>query len=136
MITAYLFRTIGPIILRSGLGGGLGGGGQTNNKGKDDDDDDDFGSDEDDDDDKEDGDRKVSISLPTFPPESAEKNDEEDDDKSLSLNDLKKRSTVVADDESKEPTKIDLFSGLAIDENDSAESTTGSEESTSESNFV
>ncbi|XP_062537474.1 dentin sialophosphoprotein isoform X2 [Armigeres subalbatus] len=78
MITSYLFRTLGPILLRSGLGGGAGG-----NAGGRDSKDDDFDADFDDDDDDDkatdseksdsgsngsDGGSKVSISLPTFPP--------------------------------------------------------------------
>ncbi|KXJ77151.1 hypothetical protein RP20_CCG008239 [Aedes albopictus] len=86
MITSYLFRTLGPILLRSGLGGGAGGnaGGRGTT-------DDDFDADFDDDDDtkasadsdkndsnssSDDGGRKVSISLPTFPPS----NDDDGDD--------------------------------------------------------
>lgn len=82
MITSYLFRTIGPILLRSGLGGGAGGnaGGRGTT-------DDDFDADFDDDDDKasdsdkndsnsSEGGRKVSIDLPTFPPSSDDDGDD------------------------------------------------------------
>ncbi|XP_058814053.1 dentin sialophosphoprotein [Topomyia yanbarensis] len=102
MITSYLFRTIGPILLRSGLGGGAGGANAGGRGTADDDFDDDF--DDDDDTDKnvssDDG-RKVSISLPTFPPSS-----DDDDEKSSTTdststteaddNDIRKRSVLMA----------------------------------------
>uniref|UniRef100_A0A182MZY2 Uncharacterized protein n=1 Tax=Anopheles dirus TaxID=7168 RepID=A0A182MZY2_9DIPT len=79
MITSYLFRTIGPILLRSGLGlsGGGGGAGGSSDRGSSADDDDDFDFDDDDDSDsgKDAAKPKVSISLPTFPPTS----DDDDD---------------------------------------------------------
>ncbi|XP_052873136.1 dentin sialophosphoprotein [Anopheles cruzii] len=95
MITSYLFRTIGPILLRSGLGlggGGAGGGTDSNRGSSSDDDDDDFDFDDDDDNDSSDtkkpssggggssGGPKVSISLPTFPPSTGL--DDDDDDSS------------------------------------------------------
>uniref|UniRef100_A0A182Q7A4 Uncharacterized protein n=1 Tax=Anopheles farauti TaxID=69004 RepID=A0A182Q7A4_9DIPT len=80
MITSYLFRTIGPILLRSGLGlSGGGGGGSNSDRGSSADDDDDFDFDDDDDDSGKDTKPKVSISLPTFPPSS-----DDDDDSSSS----------------------------------------------------
>ncbi|XP_058064320.1 putative lysozyme-like protein [Anopheles bellator] len=100
MITSYLFRTIGPILLRSGLGlggGGAGGGGGDSNRGSSgDDDDDDFDFDDDDDSSSSSSDTKkpssgggggssgpkVSISLPTFPPSTGL--DDADDDGSSS----------------------------------------------------
>uniref|UniRef100_A0A182IVM0 Uncharacterized protein n=1 Tax=Anopheles atroparvus TaxID=41427 RepID=A0A182IVM0_ANOAO len=88
MITSYLFRTIGPILLRSGLGLSGGGAADGNRGGSSssDDDDDDFDFDDDDNDDsakKPSGGSsgngpKVSISLPTFPPSD----DLDDDDDS------------------------------------------------------
>ncbi|XP_055530141.1 dentin sialophosphoprotein isoform X2 [Wyeomyia smithii] len=100
MITSYLFRTIGPILLRSGLGGGAGNNGGSRGT-SDVDFDDDFGDDDDDTATKSNGSNgstngsKVSISLPTFPPSS-------DDDSSTTEisrtttasdeNDLRKRS--------------------------------------------
>ncbi|XP_035781176.1 uncharacterized protein LOC118460673 isoform X2 [Anopheles albimanus] len=90
MITSYLFRTIGPILLRSGLGLGGGTGGAAGDRGSSssDDDDDDFNFDDDDDDTDSDskkpsssssssGGPKVSISLPTFPPSNDGDDDEE-----------------------------------------------------------
>lgn len=82
MLIPIVLRTVGPILLRSGLGG-LGGGGTNSSPSLDDDDDDD------EDDEKESKDdntisgangRKVSISLPTFPPDDDEDDDDEDKD--------------------------------------------------------
>ncbi|XP_055713216.1 dentin matrix acidic phosphoprotein 1 isoform X2 [Phlebotomus papatasi] len=67
MILPILIRTVGPILLRGGLGGSSGGGGQTSN-----DDDDDIDSN------GGSNDRKVSVSLPVFEPGSDD--DDEDDD--------------------------------------------------------
>lgn len=92
MLLPILLRTFGPIFLRSGLGG-LGGGAGTNNSPSFDEDDDD------DDDDKEPKDdnsisgangRKVSISLPTFPPDDDE--DEDDDDNNTADKVINKQS--------------------------------------------
>ncbi|XP_052900453.1 uncharacterized protein LOC128306863 [Anopheles moucheti] len=119
MITSYLFRTIGPILLRSGLGlSGGGAGGTDNNRGSSSDDDDDFDFDDDDDsaDSGKDGKPKVSISLPTFPP-----SDDDDDDKgttgapSLRLgadddkNEVRKRATVTATATEPANERIDLL---------------------------
>uniref|UniRef100_A0A182W675 Uncharacterized protein n=1 Tax=Anopheles minimus TaxID=112268 RepID=A0A182W675_9DIPT len=117
MITSYLFRTIGPILLRSGLGlSGGGAGGTDNNRGSSsDDDDDDFDFDDDDDSGK-DTKPKVSISLPTFPP-----SDDDDDDKgttgapSLRLgedeekNEVRKRATVTVTATEPANERIDLL---------------------------
>lgn len=84
MITSFLIRTIGPIILRMGLGGGAAAGTPKNN-----DNDDDFDFDENDDldndiptansdnENKVDGTEPISVSLPTFTPELANKFDDE-----------------------------------------------------------
>lgn len=68
---------MGPVLLRGGLGGlsGGGGGGTTNNGHNDDDD-----FDDDDETSVKEGDdgRKVTISLPTFPPDADDEDDEED----------------------------------------------------------
>uniref|UniRef100_A0A182PWF2 Uncharacterized protein n=1 Tax=Anopheles epiroticus TaxID=199890 RepID=A0A182PWF2_9DIPT len=106
MITSYLFRTIGPILLRGGLGLSGGTGGADSNRGSsssDDDDDFDFDDDEDSDnggsdDESASGKPKVSISLPTFPPSDDEKVTTgapslrlgEDEDK----NEVRKRATI------------------------------------------
>lgn len=92
LILPIIFRNVGPLLLRSGgIGGLLGGGGGTSTTN---DDDDDF-----DDDDNSDtnvansdggttstrtgaGGRKVSISLPTFPPDT----DDEDEEDTQSTN--------------------------------------------------
>jgi hypothetical protein len=107
MITSVLFRTIGPLILRSGLGGGGGAGGANTNSSFDDDDDDD------DDDKKSNMSRsgsKVRVSLPTFPPDSEE--DEDDEENSVS-----QRSSVATSSASTSgivtataPTRINLLS--------------------------
>lgn len=100
MITSYLFRTLGPILLRSGLGGGAAGGDSAGSRGSTDDDfDDDFDDDDDDKNISSDNGRKVSISLPTFPPSS------DDDEKASSStaesvttsaeNEIRKRSAAL-----------------------------------------
>ncbi|XP_037029657.1 nucleolin isoform X3 [Bradysia coprophila] len=103
MLIPIVLRTVGPIFLRSGLGG-LGGAGTNNSPSFDDDDEDD------DDDDKETKDdnsisgangRKVSISLPTFPPDDDEDEDNDDEDvevvndnKSDASNDIKQSPSI------------------------------------------
>lgn len=79
IILPIILRNVGPLLLRGGLGGlsgGGGGGGTTNNN-----DDDDFDDDDDDTNTSvkagEDG-SKVSVSLPTFPPDTDEDEDDED----------------------------------------------------------
>lgn len=76
LILPVLLRTIGPILLRSGIGGAGGAGGTSTSTSNDDDDSDDDTS----------GDsktrtgsngRKVSISLPTFPPDQDDDDDED-----------------------------------------------------------
>lgn len=69
MIVQYAVRTIGPILLRGGLGGG-GAAGTTPSRSKIDDDFDDFDDDDNEVDTKKKDDEKVSISLPTFKPDS------------------------------------------------------------------
>ncbi|XP_031625033.1 mucin-5AC isoform X1 [Contarinia nasturtii] len=90
LILPIIFRNVGPLLLRGGLGGLSGGGGATNTN----DDGDDF---DDDDGDTSvsnseggttssrtgSGGRKVSISLPTFPPDT---DDEEEDDTQSTIN--------------------------------------------------
>lgn len=71
MLIQFLVRTIGPILLRGGLGGGAGA--DTTNKNKSIDDDfDDFDDEEDNsvDDDKKGSSENVNISLPTFKPDN------------------------------------------------------------------
>lgn len=94
MITSYLFRTIGPILLRSGLGGGAGGDNAGSRGSTDDDFDDDFDDDDDDKNISSDSGRKVSISLPTFPP--SDDSDDSDDDKAV---DGSTASTTTGSDE-------------------------------------
>uniref|UniRef100_A0A182KGZ2 Uncharacterized protein n=1 Tax=Anopheles christyi TaxID=43041 RepID=A0A182KGZ2_9DIPT len=152
MITSYLFRTIGPILLRSGLGlgGGNGGGDSNSNRGSSDDDDDfDFDDDDDDSstDSKDSSKPKVSISLPTFPPS------DDSDDKaaattgapSLRLgddedrNEVRKRATVTMGTATESANdRIDLLAGPfgeATSEPaiDAAQSTTAP---TTESNLI
>uniref|UniRef100_A0A182T8K7 Uncharacterized protein n=1 Tax=Anopheles maculatus TaxID=74869 RepID=A0A182T8K7_9DIPT len=116
MITSYLFRTIGPILLRSGLGLSGGGAGDTNNNrgSSSDDDDDDFDFDDDDDSDK-DGKPKVSISLPTFPPSDDDDEKETTAAPSLRLgedeekNEVRKRATVTVTATDPSNERIDLL---------------------------
>lgn len=87
MLIPIILRTVGPILLQGGLGG-LGGGGAAGANSFDDDDDDLDDDDDDDDDSKSNGDAgkssvsnkngsKVSISLPTFAPDTDDDEDEE-----------------------------------------------------------
>ncbi|CRK91111.1 CLUMA_CG004799, isoform A [Clunio marinus] len=70
MIIQFAIRTFGPILLRGGLGGGTASTSGTSNRNNDDD----FDDFEDDDTNEVGGkDDKVSISLPTFAPDSSEK---------------------------------------------------------------
>lgn len=85
MLIPIVLRTVGPIFLRSGLGG-LGGAGANNSPSFDDDDEDDDNNDDDDNKESKDDNsisgangRKVSISLPTFPPDDDDDDDEDDD---------------------------------------------------------
>lgn len=129
MITSYLFRTIGPILLRSGLGGGAAGGNAGGRGGSTDDD---FDADFDDDDDdkatdsgksdsgssSDEGGQKVSISLPTFPP-SSDDNDDDDGEKTTTAassfgsgsdeNEIRKRA--VAARLQSAPSSSSTFSG-------------------------
>lgn len=104
MITSYLFRTIGPILLRSGLGGGAGGDNAGSRGSTDDDFDDDFDDDDDDKNISSDNGRKVSISLPTFPPSTDDADSDADDDKATGStaasatsdeNEIRKRSAAL-----------------------------------------
>ncbi|XP_055632478.1 uncharacterized protein LOC129772960 isoform X2 [Toxorhynchites rutilus septentrionalis] len=128
MITSYLFRTLGPIILRSGLGGGGGGanaGGRDTTK---DDFDDDFDDDDDDDSKKNissDSGRKVSISLPTLPPSS----DDDDDEKPTTA------SPIGTADENELSNVLRLTDSFpsAVDSSSSSSSSSISDQSSSDS---
>ncbi|KAJ6640285.1 hypothetical protein Bhyg_13035 [Pseudolycoriella hygida] len=98
MLIPIVLRTVGPIFLRSGLGG-LGGAGNNKAPSFDDDDEDD----DDNEDDKVSKDentisgangRKVSISLPTFPPDD---DDDDDDENEEEIEDIKKQSQSAND---------------------------------------
>lgn len=96
MLIQFAVRTFGPILLRGGLGGG---GTSTTNTDSSKSDDDDFDDFDDDDNEVENKDKsKVSISLPTFAPDSTE---------------ITSSSTTavasVSPDESSAPSRIDLF---------------------------
>jgi hypothetical protein len=69
MLIQFVVRTVGPILLRGGLGGG-GGTGTTQSRNNIDDDFDDFDEDDNEVDDKKKADEKVNISLPTFKPDN------------------------------------------------------------------
>lgn len=72
MLIQFAVRTFGPILLRGGLGGGATSTSNTNSNSKDDDFDD-FDDDDNDDNEVVDSNKsKVSISLPTFAPDSSE----------------------------------------------------------------
>ena len=107
MITSFLIRTIGPILLRNATGGGAGG---TTTKAPEDDFDD-FGSDEDTNDnevsnkiDINSNGSKVSISLPTFAPDSDSLNDS-------SSSQLTDKTTTVAT-----PARINLLTTFDDDD--------------------
>lgn len=110
MLLPVVLRTLGPILLRSGIGG-LGGGGATTSTTNDDD----FGDDDDSDGDStSDGNastkkgsngRKVSISLPTFPPDvdDDEDDDDEDAEEDVKANDVSSNNVETA----KATTKVE-----------------------------
>lgn len=71
MLIQFVVRTIGPILLRGGLGGGGAGGGTTTGTSSRDDDFDDFDDDDDKANEVDDSNKsKVAISLPTFAPDN------------------------------------------------------------------
>ena len=71
MLIQFVVRTIGPILLRGGLGGGNTS--TTNNNKKVEDDFDDFDNDDDDNNEVDDKSKdKVNISLPTFAPDKVD----------------------------------------------------------------
>ncbi|XP_055297967.1 uncharacterized protein DDB_G0271670 isoform X1 [Sitodiplosis mosellana] len=85
LILPIILRNVGPLLLRGGLGGLSGGGGAATNN---DDDDDDFDEDETEVANRSggatstrqgSGGRKVSISLPTFPPDTEDEEEEEEE---------------------------------------------------------
>lgn len=94
MLIQFAVRTLGPILLRGGLGGGTTSTTNTDNR-KGEDDFDDF---DDDDNEVENKDKdKVNISLPTFSPESAE------------VVGSSTTAVALAAEESSLPSRIDLF---------------------------
>ncbi|XP_053678447.1 uncharacterized protein LOC128728824 [Anopheles nili] len=146
MITSYLFRTIGPILLRSGLGlSGGGAGGTNSNRGSSSDDDDDFDFDDDDSDDSaKDGKPKVSISLPTFPPsdddeDTGKGSDSTTSEPSLRLgededrNEVRKRATASTTATEAANERIDL---LAIGQPDPVTTTTSPVTSATDTNLI
>jgi len=118
-IVQVLFRTVGPLLLRGGIGGG---GGTTTSSSLDDD----FDDDDDDDDSATgsagNGGRRVNVSLPTFAPF-----DDSDEDTAGSS------SNTIGDTAAKasEPSRISLLSGA-----DSFGSNTASSTQASESNSI
>lgn len=86
-ITRVLFRVIGRLVLRGGNGGGGG-----------------------DDGDKEG--RKISITLPTYPPSEEDEDEEEDETESPSVD-----SETEASSDSEATTPADAFSGIPSLEN-------------------
>lgn len=105
LILPIILRNVGPLLLRGGLGGLSGGGGGAASN----DDDDDF--DDDDDSGNESvsnndgststregaGGRKVSISLPTFPPDTDE--DDEDENETSSDDNKEESNTIKSTDQ-------------------------------------
>jgi len=85
MLIPFVLRTVGPILLRSGIGG-LGGAGTNSSPSFDDDDDEDDKGKEAKDDNTISGanGRKVSISLPTFPPDDDDEEEEEENNEKQS----------------------------------------------------
>nr|CAD7454184.1 unnamed protein product [Timema tahoe] len=71
MITRFLFRVIGRLVLRGGILGGGGGGGGTSSSSS-------SGGGG--------GTRKISITLPTYPPDADSDEDEEDTEEAVSTN--------------------------------------------------
>lgn len=102
LLLPVILRTVGPVLLRSGIGGlgGGGGGGSTSTN------DDDDGDDDDDNENsssnggsvssrKSNDGRKVSISLPTFPPDADEEEEEEESANDVSAKASTKSETFV-----------------------------------------
>lgn len=117
LILPIILRNVGPLLLRGGLGG-LSGGGAATNPNDDDDDDDDFNDGNSNTSVKEGDDgRKVSISLPTFPPDVDDEDEDEDEDEtSVSTNeeseqsgqsDAKNNTELPTRDENNTITKTD-----------------------------
>lgn len=108
MVIQFAVRTFGPILLRGGLGGGGSSTANTDTRTSDDDFDD-F-----DDDDNEVVDKnksKVSISLPTFAPDSAENTGSST------------AAALSSSNDSASPSRIDLFDSF---DNDGSSSTASS----------
>lgn len=119
LILPIILRNVGPLLLRGGLGG-LSGGGASTSSDDDDDDDDDFndGNSNTSVKEGEDG-RKVSISLPTFPPDTDD--DEYEDDTSVSTNgtsgsgqtNVKNSTELPTQDENNTITKTDDITNVS-----------------------
>lgn len=103
LILPIILRNVGPLLLRGGLGGlsGGGGGGAASNDDDDFEDDDDSGSDSVSSNDGSTstregaGGRKVSISLPTFPPDTDEDEEDDTDVNETSSNDNNDESNTI-----------------------------------------
>lgn len=127
IILPIILRNVGPLLLRGGIGGLSGGGGTTTNN-----DDDDF-SDDDDDSSVKTGDdgRKVSISLPTFPPDTDDDDDEDDSTTSDANNNNNNGSSSSND------ANVGGYDGSAVSSTSSSSSTAeNSVDSNSESNII
>lgn len=114
-IVQFLFRTIGPLILRGGLGGGAGSsGGPTTTSSFDDDfedSDEDTGSSSSSGSGSSSNGRKVAVSLPTFPPFE----DSEEDTKPVSA-----ASTATSSfDDTDSPSRVNLDLNAAGSETES-----------------
>uniref|UniRef100_A0A336MDK5 CSON013443 protein n=1 Tax=Culicoides sonorensis TaxID=179676 RepID=A0A336MDK5_CULSO len=121
-IVSVLFRTIGPILLRGGLGGAGGAAGGTTTSSSLDDD---FSDEEDDDSSNSassTGGRKVNVALPTFAP--FDDSEEDSEDKTVS-------SSITLSSDS--PSKINL---LSSDDSISSESRPTSVSNKNEFNLV
>lgn len=110
IILPIILRNVGPLLLRGGLGGLSGGGASTNTDTDDDfDDDDSTANDGNSSTSVRQGDngRKVSISLPTFPPDTDDDDEDEDADENNTIKTTSDKTNVSNIElNEKEMTKI------------------------------
>lgn len=109
LVLPIIFRNVGPLLLRGGLGGLSGGGGAMTNNSDDDDIDDDESDTMTDNSGTSTregaGGRKVSISLPTFPPDTEDDEDSNNDENKDEINTIKSTDqTQVSSQNTKETT--------------------------------
>lgn len=128
IILPIILRNVGPLLLRGGLGG-LSGGGTTNNG---DAGDDDFDDDDDDNTSVKEGDdgRKVSISLPTFPPDTDDDDDEDEDASTTAVANNSNNANVGGNDSNSSTTSSSSSSTAENNVNTDTDTDSNSESNT------